>query len=132
MKIVSVALCLVLPYAIGFTYNVPPDKLRYWDNLIEQHKQECMEENGIDPKVGQTFLLSQEIPDEENYRCYMKCLAKATGIYDTTNHVYLKESTMTNLGITEEIFYECFQRDGEDDCDKVHSSVECLMQKFIV
>ncbi|KAB0805529.1 hypothetical protein PPYR_02499 [Photinus pyralis] len=129
----AVIICLLLPLALGFKFDIPTETMLRWEHLIEPFKLGCIQESGIDYDAGLNVLLRMQLPDDENGQCYLKCLAERVEIYDGKSHNFIKERVIEKLGTTEEMFEECFATfPHTEDCKIVHAAAQCIVSKLAV
>ncbi|XP_031328566.1 uncharacterized protein LOC116159672 [Photinus pyralis] len=127
-----IILCLILPLTFGVKFNVETETLLRLEAQIIPYKLGCIFESGVSFPIALDYnLLRKKLQDNENAQCYLKCLAKRLGFYDSKNRTFVKETVMEEMGATEEVFQECSVRtEDADDCKIVSTAGECILQSM--
>ncbi|XP_031328569.1 uncharacterized protein LOC116159674 [Photinus pyralis] len=127
MKIV-VILCALFPLGLSFKFNIPTETLLKYEDLIQPYKAKCILESQIVYDVGSNALLNKEFPEDDNFKCFLKCMGISMGFFNEKENKFVKQTTMESLGIPSTLYDQCFGEVLDQNlCDVAFNTAKCVL-----
>ncbi|KAF5271679.1 hypothetical protein FQA39_LY08002 [Lamprigera yunnana] len=129
MKVVLfIVLCLV---PVIFT-KYSRDKLHQdWDKVISKHKVKCIKESGVNKDVGMDPEKYMIFPNDQNFKCYVKCVQQNLNILDTEGNFNVQTVEKLYTGASKEMTHKCLQEtlNEKDICKKAYDFIKCMIKE---
>ncbi|KAK5647214.1 hypothetical protein RI129_002106 [Pyrocoelia pectoralis] len=81
----------MLSYQIHCCYcRVDLEKIAWWESVIKPYVEKCTSETNVD-RVYVEGMQVLEFPNEDKFRCYVKCLYQNIGVLDSKGNINVNE-----------------------------------------
>ncbi|XP_031346069.1 general odorant-binding protein 99a-like [Photinus pyralis] len=128
-----ILLSVVFCTSSAFRFIVNPLYAKSWDAMLDVHREECILESGVNRIEATTSVLTMNLPEDPQFKCFAKCVFQKWGFYDPiTNSIDVDKITNSVMGVQKSVVEECFQQyiNEVNQCEKVFSVVTCAISKL--
>ncbi|KAK4885853.1 hypothetical protein RN001_002124 [Aquatica leii] len=99
---------------------------------MTKYVNQCIESTKVSPRLVQKALVEGSFVNDQNLKCFLKCLFVSMGDMDETGEMMvdmLKAQAPKHLNDTQvdEIVLKCKQLGGSDACDIAYNVAECII-----
>ncbi|KAK5642786.1 hypothetical protein RI129_008953 [Pyrocoelia pectoralis] len=109
--------------------KVPSQYQKSWDAAASPYKQECIEETGVNKSYADRLFLYSEYHDDDNLKCYLKCLCERLEIVNISSGTWNKNEILKHIsGVTDEIYKTCSDETQDESllCQKCFDLSKCI------
>ncbi|KAB0793519.1 hypothetical protein PPYR_13139 [Photinus pyralis] len=130
MKVV-VILCALFSFALSFKFNIPAQTRLKYEAAILPHKAKCILESKVVADLGMNALLNMEFPEDDNFKCFLKCVGTSVGIFKDQEKKFDQQKSMEILGIPSTIYDKCFGEILDQNlCDVAFNTAKCVLRNI--
>ncbi|XP_031345822.1 uncharacterized protein LOC116172703 [Photinus pyralis] len=125
-----ILLCFIMT---AVEMNIRPEVIVDWENYHIPYFDECVEETGVDPMIPRLMFRQVNLPDEEDFHCYMKCIFERNNWMTSDGEDINYETLAEAVHVTPELIETCRTvADLESEiCRKVYLVTKCAVDDQI-
>ncbi|KAB0797579.1 hypothetical protein PPYR_08572 [Photinus pyralis] len=121
-----IILCFIMS---SVELKLRPDVIVHWENYHIRYFDTCVKETGVDPMIPRTMLRQINLPDEESFHCYLKCIFQYNHMLTPDGKDIDYDAFGADIHVTPEVLKVCRELGGTESeiCRKTYLVAKCTI-----
>ncbi|KAB0805562.1 hypothetical protein PPYR_02532 [Photinus pyralis] len=105
-------LLLVVCVCVCFAHSLKlkQETIDKWTEMSHPHVENCVEKSGVDKALADSVYTNLDYPDDQQFKCYMDCMAKKFGVLDSNNKFDQEKISDSTAPLDRKIVDDCVKK----------------------